>query len=147
MGSFGSFPPLTQPDYQPGEPHLEQPLLLTSPYDTQSYNVAQPKPFTIPRKPVGGYSSVPIDDIQLEHHEGNPSVQENHRRPLTWRPSYLRRRIIFSFLILFVGFLIAIEILYQISQRSNGLVFAEERLYYLWTYGPTASMDAPLADL
>lgn len=59
--------------------------------------------------------------------------------PLAWRPSYLRRRIISIFLVVFLLMIAGLEILYQYSLKHHGFVSSNEGLHYLWTYGPTAS--------
>ncbi|KAI0104844.1 hypothetical protein GGR51DRAFT_560842 [Nemania sp. FL0031] len=57
---------------------------------------------------------------------------------ITWRPFYLRRRILGPFIILFVSLLLTIIALSQISYRNQGLATSLPGLHYLWTYGPTA---------
>jgi hypothetical protein len=90
----------------------------------------------IPRKPVGGYSSITPNDSDEQ-----VSIPQNQQHSLSWRPLYLRRRVLISFAILSISLLVVVEVLYQLSQRWHGLVSAEPRLKYLWTYGPTAGMN------
>lgn len=58
--------------------------------------------------------------------------------PLVWRPSYLRRRVISAFLVVFLLMIVGLEILYQYSLEHHGFMSSNEGLHYLWTYGPTA---------
>ncbi|KAK5408058.1 hypothetical protein LTR06_007801 [Exophiala xenobiotica] len=57
---------------------------------------------------------------------------------LTWRPSYLKRRILAVFIVVFLLTIVGLEVLYQYSLKHNGFVSSDEGLHYLWTYGPTA---------
>ncbi|KAF2491195.1 hypothetical protein BU16DRAFT_469481, partial [Lophium mytilinum] len=57
---------------------------------------------------------------------------------LTWRPPYLRRRVLLAFLTLFCALLAALEGLNQLSERRQGLASPVESRRYSWTYGPTA---------
>jgi hypothetical protein len=53
-----------------------------------------------------------------------------------WKPAYLRRTVIGVFGVVVLVAIVAIEILNAVSDRNNGLVGANEGLYYLWTFGP-----------
>ncbi|KAI9737737.1 MAG: hypothetical protein M1834_009105 [Cirrosporium novae-zelandiae] len=55
-----------------------------------------------------------------------------------WRPALLRRRILCVFITIFIAMLIALEVLYQISNHHQGLTTSDQSKHYLWTYGPTA---------
>lgn len=55
----------------------------------------------------------------------------------TWMPFYLRRVFLLGFAVVFVLMIVALEVLYFFSVRDGGLATVEERLHYLWTYGPT----------
>ena len=57
---------------------------------------------------------------------------------LPWRPFYLRRRVLASFVLIFVLMLVAIEVLVVVSNRNDGLATSNPGQHYLWTYGPTA---------
>jgi hypothetical protein len=57
---------------------------------------------------------------------------------LAWRPSYLKRRILVSFCILFVILAVALQVLLEISNKNQGLTSSNNNLRYLWTFGPTA---------
>lgn len=59
-------------------------------------------------------------------------------RPLLWSPAVLHWTSLVAFGTLFAVILAALEILNHFSRKNNGLVQAEEKDYYLWTYGPTA---------
>ncbi|CAG8260359.1 unnamed protein product [Penicillium salamii] len=67
------------------------------------------------------------------------STDEVSRR--LWAPFFLRRPIMVVFLISYLACLGALIALYVYTQRQNhtlGIRTDGERLYYLWTYGPTA---------
>lgn len=55
-----------------------------------------------------------------------------------WSPVMLRSVSLAVFGVLFICFIIVIEVLYSVSTQKNGLSTSEERYHYLWTYGPTA---------
>lgn len=55
-----------------------------------------------------------------------------------WSPVILRSVSLAVFVVLFICFIIVIEVLYSVSTRKEGLSTSEERYHYLWTYGPTA---------
>lgn len=54
-----------------------------------------------------------------------------------WMPFYLRRVFLVGFAVVFILMVVALEVLYFVSVRDGGLATVEERLHYLWTYGPT----------
>ncbi|KAK4150889.1 hypothetical protein C8A00DRAFT_17622 [Chaetomidium leptoderma] len=58
--------------------------------------------------------------------------------PWPWRPFYLRRRILFSFAVVFALLIVAIETLLAVSNKNNGIATGFASQHYLWTYGPTA---------
>ncbi|PYI10640.1 hypothetical protein BO78DRAFT_305655 [Aspergillus sclerotiicarbonarius CBS 121057] len=58
--------------------------------------------------------------------------------PHMWIPAMLRSMTLVAFAILFIIFIIVIEVLYSVSCQKEGLSTSQERLHYLWTYGPTA---------
>lgn len=55
-----------------------------------------------------------------------------------WSPVILRSVSLAVFGVLFICFIIVIEVLYSVSTQKKGLSTSEERYHYLWTYGPTA---------
>jgi len=57
---------------------------------------------------------------------------------LPWRPSYLRRRVVLSFSLLFACLLVAFELLLAFSVRNDGIGNGHQGQSYLWKYGPTA---------
>jgi hypothetical protein len=86
---------------------------------------------TSPNTGNGGRYDVPKE---------NQNPDEGHARLAElWIPWSLRCRFLISNCLLFAVFIVVLEVLYSISQRHNGLASSEEKLYYLWTYGPTAS--------
>ncbi|XXG97848.1 Sigma-adaptin 3A [Hypoxylon texense] len=55
-----------------------------------------------------------------------------------WLPFHLRRIVFITFAILLGLMVVALEVLFVISQRNQGLTESRSNLHYLWTYGPTA---------
>ncbi|KAI6081908.1 hypothetical protein F4821DRAFT_264470 [Hypoxylon rubiginosum] len=64
---------------------------------------------------------------------------------LSWRPVYLRRRVLLAFAVIFTIIVVAIEALAYISTMNQGLVAGQYRLQYLWKYGPTAILSVVMA--
>ncbi|KAI1175334.1 hypothetical protein F4777DRAFT_338338 [Nemania sp. FL0916] len=86
----------------------------------------------------------PIHDNRLEEvvqdseKSDSPSKTSSGIVGSSWRPYYLRRRILGCFIFVFLLLIIAIIALSQLSYRNHGLVTSYTGLHYLWTYGPTA---------
>jgi hypothetical protein len=55
-----------------------------------------------------------------------------------WRPLMLRRWVLITFAIIFSLLLMSLEIILKVSMKSNGFRATGSKLYYVWTYGPTA---------
>lgn len=55
-----------------------------------------------------------------------------------WIPLALRRRSLAAFMVVYIVLIIVLAILFNYSNRHNGIVSSRESLHYLWTYGPTA---------
>ncbi len=55
-----------------------------------------------------------------------------------WTPFVLRRKVLSGLISVFAGLVVALAVLFSYSQTHQGLSDADENLYYLWTYGPTA---------
>jgi hypothetical protein len=72
-------------------------------------------------------------------------------RPPThlWTPLALKSFTLFGFVALFAILLLALEALYQVDGRRQGLSTASTRDRYLWSYGPTTSKNRlyPLSSL
>ncbi|KAI1160045.1 hypothetical protein F5B18DRAFT_542888 [Nemania serpens] len=88
------------------------------------------------------HASVPVDDEALRGYSPENVVPDfrksNPPLEMTWRPFYLRRRVLGPFIIIFVFLLLTIITLSQISYRNHGLATSLPGLHYLWIYGPTA---------
>lgn len=59
-------------------------------------------------------------------------------QPSLWLPAILHWASLMVFGILFAFIVAALEVLNYFSTKNNGLVEADAKDYYLWTYGPTA---------
>lgn len=57
-----------------------------------------------------------------------------------WAPFYLRPPFLLGQAAVFVLVIAALEALYRMSERNQGLTTASQNLHYLWTYGPTFGM-------
>ena len=57
----------------------------------------------------------------------------------TWQSRSLERRTLLGFAGVFIILLAAIEAIIEVSHNHNGIAYANENAYYLWTYGPVAS--------
>ena len=82
--------------------------------------------------------------IPSKHHS-NHSVNSDCEHPSKelrdqpcWTPFPLRQHVLLGFISVFASLLTALAVLFSYSQSHQGLSTADERLYYLWTYGPTA---------
>lgn len=64
--------------------------------------------------------------------------KHRYNRNYGWRPTYLRRRTLFGFLVLFGTVIVTLEILYHVSQVNQGIASSTASRHYAWTYGPTA---------
>ncbi len=63
------------------------------------------------------------------------------KRPC-WTPTPLKRHILLGFITVFASLLVALAILFGYSRNHHGLSTADQRLYYVWTYGPTAGKES-----
>ncbi|KAK5653618.1 hypothetical protein OQA88_8647 [Cercophora sp. LCS_1] len=67
---------------------------------------------------------------------GSDGPHPSTRKP--WSPIFLRRTVLSMLVAFLVVLMIAIAALFGVSNKNGGLSSADERLYYLWVYGPTA---------
>ncbi|OAG35913.1 hypothetical protein AYO21_09915 [Fonsecaea monophora] len=58
--------------------------------------------------------------------------------PRTWNPTWLRKPILFGFILLFLALIAGLIILWRFAQIENGIRTAITSNHYAWTYGPTA---------
>ena len=89
------------------------------------------------------YQKVPDEDVQDSKYESlrpdSPNNDGNRLRQL-WTPFFLRRGTLIMFAITFAAFLLTVAVLYVYSHRAGEQtgIKAEDKYYYLWTFGPTA---------
>lgn len=112
--------------------------------------------FGIPRKPVptSAEDSIPVTPIfpaspqdtsalsqssDVKRHQ--EEVWEGFLHQATWRSWALRRRTLLTFAGIFLAIFASIEAIIDVSHRNNGIAYADEHDYYLWTYGPVAGMS------
>lgn len=86
------------------------------------------------------------DPNGIDRHLGFDNLQPTAPRP--WSPLFLRRTVLSGLVAFLIALMIAIAALFGVSNRDGGLASADQRLYYLWVYGPTAgtSLDLEFRD-
>ncbi|KAK4466528.1 hypothetical protein QBC42DRAFT_293344 [Cladorrhinum samala] len=96
---------------------------------------------------ISARETSPIFKNRFEVEETTPPWGgEDHRdpihRPEPWRPLFFRRRALYAFMISFILMGAAIEALFIVSEKRQGLATAVSgvSLQYVWTYGPMAIM-------
>lgn len=76
-----------------------------------------------------------------DRHTGSKKTHLAAPRP--WTPFFLRRTFLSALIAFFAALMVATAALFAVSNRDSGLASADQRLYYLWVYGPTAGMSPP----
>ena len=84
------------------------------------------KPVASPLKPRGEASYEAVEPVE--------GFSPRNR----WTPIPLRTVSLATFAVVFAAFVLALELVYQQSERMQGLSTVSTNLRYLWTYGPTA---------
>ncbi|OTA79563.1 hypothetical protein M434DRAFT_381807 [Hypoxylon sp. CO27-5] len=76
----------------------------------------------------------------LSPHTSPQEIEPSTQRPQRWLPFYLRRPTFVVFTVLFGAMVVALEVLFAISQKYQGLTEGSSNpsYRYSWTYGPTA---------
>ncbi|KAK0648426.1 hypothetical protein B0T16DRAFT_506731 [Cercophora newfieldiana] len=106
--------------------------------------------------PEGPTLPLPAGQVRAERHQGSTPGEPTRTAPPTsnppppsapeiipygrWRPGYLRKSILVSFLCIFLVLLAAVETIFFVSESRNGLEEANESLSWLWTFSPTIAM-------
>lgn len=91
------------------------------------------------RSAEGDFDSYHVDNhIMQSCLSQNSTTTPSHYERTGYWAFYLRRRILAVFLGTFAGFIVILQTLLAVSDRHHGLGESEEKLHYLWTYGPTA---------
>lgn len=82
-----------------------------------------------------------IAEERREEPEDSSSKGEANEAALEsgWRPGYLRRRSVVSFMAGFVALMVALEVLSTVDQANGGLGDGRGRVSVLWGYLPTIS--------
>ena len=57
---------------------------------------------------------------------------------IAYTSTYLRRRVLFAFAVLFGTLIALVQFLYYYSQKNRGILTSDQSRRYLWTFGPTA---------
>ncbi|KAI0182093.1 hypothetical protein GGR52DRAFT_568296 [Hypoxylon sp. FL1284] len=102
-----------------------------------SHNTGSPRPeSTGSATPRGSAESshTPSQGVGEEAGEEAPPTDERK----AWLPFYLRRYVYIIFAVILGVLVAALEALFAVSQRRQGLVESHTGLHYLWTYAPTA---------
>lgn len=74
-----------------------------------------------------------LEQDQLIEKQEKPASQIGY-----WKPFFLSGTAALGFAGTFAVFIVCLAVLFSQSQAHHGLVSANSRLHYLWTYGPTA---------
>ncbi|OJD37604.1 uncharacterized protein BKCO1_6000201 [Diplodia corticola] len=69
--------------------------------------------------------------------DGGDDDAARANQPPKWMPFHLRRPFLVGFAVVWVLMIVALEVLYFVSERDGGIATVDEGLHYLWTYGPT----------
>ncbi|KAI0012194.1 hypothetical protein F4779DRAFT_569791 [Xylariaceae sp. FL0662B] len=97
---------------------------------TTDYNISLPLTST---------NTLAVDHSSDEYLDNFPEeVEPPAERLQSWLPLYLRRIMFIAFAVLFGAMIVALEVLFAISEQHQGLTESYASLRYLWTYGPTA---------
>ncbi|KIX95762.1 uncharacterized protein Z520_08470 [Fonsecaea multimorphosa CBS 102226] len=67
-----------------------------------------------------------------------PGNKEAQILPRMWNPTWLRKTILFGFMLLFLALVAGLVILWRFAQIKDGIRTAITSNHYAWTYGPTA---------
>ena len=124
-----------------------------------SQNTSSSISYISPRESSSGQVSLEYDPRQAPHsyvpvepiHEDDEDIEEPREQiqrsnsgyapinqlPHFWRPLWLRRLVLTSFLVLFAGLLAALLLLRHYDDGGRGYGVATSTSHYVWTYLPT----------
>ncbi|KAH0847288.1 hypothetical protein AYO21_07323 [Fonsecaea monophora] len=110
--------------------------------------------FGSPKPPHGSVPDIELENsrngsnwIQGEHSPGSALLvptdiskpeESRHRLNTHWNPFFLRPWILIAFALFFVAVIVALQVVYTVSQNNYGIATSSDENHYLWTYGPTA---------
>ncbi|KAH0172683.1 hypothetical protein KCU67_g1627, partial [Aureobasidium melanogenum] len=66
---------------------------------------------------------------------GHDSTTQDHPKCISWA---LHQAHLIGLLVFLLGLIAALQLLYNLSERNQGLATATQNIHYIWTYGPTA---------
>jgi hypothetical protein len=97
----------------------------------KKYNYRKSKPLK-----NGKCSNAPIGNCQFDERP-----QESHDKlSKSWLPFFLRKTTLGIFIVIFGAMIIALEVLFVVSKKRDGLTETNTSFKYLWKYGPTATL-------
>lgn len=70
----------------------------------------------------------------------NESFALKARSPHAHTPWVLNRLFLLGLMLVFLSLIVALEVLYYVSNHNHGISTSTESKHYLWTYGPTAGI-------
>ncbi|KAI1734034.1 hypothetical protein F4680DRAFT_364496 [Xylaria scruposa] len=115
-----------------------------------SFDLPAPLPKFIPYGIPGRQFNMTSSHHPITHAEGSkPVIQDNTKNsaiqpiPVSrgpWKPSYLDKRRLVVFPLVFFGFIVTIQALIRVSHDNDGLGTSNRKLHYLWTFGPMAAL-------
>jgi len=91
--------------------------------------------------PYDSDATAPTEVAHLTYSEDSASLPADpwpDSRRISWRPWWLRRRILALFAALFFSISASTAALFFYSVRHQGITGSRDELYYLWKFGPAA---------
>ncbi|KAI6088758.1 hypothetical protein F4821DRAFT_276960 [Hypoxylon rubiginosum] len=100
-------------------------------------NDNEDRPESLQRTPTGSVSSHNSEIVNNGADTSSPETLPTNQHQ-EWLPFYLRRGVFIAFAVILGIMVVALEVLFAVSQKHQGLTDSYTSLHYLWTYGPTA---------
>ena len=82
--------------------------------------------------------STSVTEISTERDENAKSAHSLSHSGALWTPFFHRRPFLLGYLVTIITIQVALAVLFWYSQKNHGLQQVQNKLQYLWTYGPTA---------
>ncbi|GAP85083.2 hypothetical protein SAMD00023353_2200110 [Rosellinia necatrix] len=136
----GSVSPL-----EPSQHSRSWPLSVTEPNNESSEMQASTDRYTHHGPPGEDHDTPPSQHSTSDTSESWPGADNTSDKSTTviksgsngpWRPKYLQKRKLVVFPILFLGIIVAIQVLVRASQNKDGLATPSKKTHYIWTFGP-----------
>lgn len=89
-----------------------------------------------------------LDGSERRESEDVLEAKLDEKQPIKrklWEPRELQKRNLYFFLLCVLASIVALIILFIVSEKCNGLSGVDGNYYYVWTYGPTALLTLATA--